>query len=246
MPFEPWKEETPDAVQEQEAPPPEPVAEAAPEPAPAAETPAPRAEAAPIEKRTDDAVPLAKALEWRNQWRDTERKLQEAMERLKALEKPPEPQVQVPRYEDDPVEHLRVKTEMQEAEVRALREQRLQEDAQRQALAARQQFVGWYQNQAGEFAKQQADFNDAYKHAVGAMQAILSRATDDPHQVAGALEAWEAGVVRRAAAEGRNPAADIYEAAKALNPHFFRVRAALTRVAQLIEAETGSMISTAA
>jgi hypothetical protein len=40
--------------------------------------------------------------------------------------------------------------------------------------------------------------------------------------------------------------APIYEAAKALNPHFFRVRAALTRVARLIEAETGSMISTAA
>lgn len=40
--------------------------------------------------------------------------------------------------------------------------------------------------------------------------------------------------------------APLYEAAKALNPHFFRVRAALTRVAQLIEAETGSMISTAA
>ena len=40
--------------------------------------------------------------------------------------------------------------------------------------------------------------------------------------------------------------APLYDAAKALNPHFFRVRAALTRVARLIEAETGSMISTAA
>lgn len=40
--------------------------------------------------------------------------------------------------------------------------------------------------------------------------------------------------------------APLHEAARALNPHFFRVRAALTRVARLIEEETGSMISTAA
>lgn len=39
--------------------------------------------------------------------------------------------------------------------------------------------------------------------------------------------------------------APLHDAAKALNPHFFRVRAALIRVARLIEAEAGSMISTA-
>ena len=35
------------------------------------------------------------------------------------------------------------------------------------------------------------------------------------------------------------------DACKALNPHFFRVRAALQKVARAIEAETASMISTA-
>lgn len=36
------------------------------------------------------------------------------------------------------------------------------------------------------------------------------------------------------------------DACRALNPHFFRVRAALARVAHLIETEAGSMISTEA
>ena len=37
----------------------------------------------------------------------------------------------------------------------------------------------------------------------------------------------------------------LHDACKALNPHFFRVRAALQKVARAIEAETASMISTA-
>ena len=37
----------------------------------------------------------------------------------------------------------------------------------------------------------------------------------------------------------------LHDACKALNPHFFRVRAALQKVARAIEAETASMISIA-
>lgn len=60
----------------------------------------------------------------------------------------------------------------------------------------------------------------------------LARMSDAPAE---ALEQFTAGEL-----------ATLHDAAKGLNPHFFRVRAALTRVAQLIEAEAGSMISTAA
>lgn len=221
MPFEPWKEETPDAVQQQEEAPPEPVApepepaapvpvaEAAPEPPPKAPEPA---EAKP--KPYNEHVPYERFREVLGRQREAEAKLHEAMERLKALEQPKAPEPKVPDYAEDPVEHLRIKQEMAERELATLRERQAAEEQARQVAMQRSQFVNWYQSQAEEFAKQTPDFRDGYQHLMGRMRELFAPAAADPGVIQSAVEQWEAAIVMRAAQEGRNPAQVAYELAQ--------------------------------
>jgi hypothetical protein len=198
----------------------EPV-EAAPEPE--QETVKPEiVQEAPVEPKADgqktvDLAALHAERRRRQEAEERNRKLEESLRELAARLAPPAPpSPRIPEYSEDPIEHLRAKTEMTEAQLADLVKQRQQDAQALQQRAQRDQFVGWYQKQAQEFAAQQADFGEAYKHTVTRMGDILRNASDNPREVAQALEAWETGVVRRAAAEGRNPAAAIYEVAQGL------------------------------
>jgi hypothetical protein len=212
--FEPWKEEA-----EPEAPAPEPVVEAAPEPAPTPEVKAeapPAAAPEPERKTYNESVPYDRFREVLGRQREAEAKYQEAMEKLKALEQPKAPEVKIPAYEEDPVEHLRIKTQLQEQQVAEVRERLAQDERFRQAESQRQQFLAWYTTQAEDYAKQQSDFRAAYDHAMGRMRELITPAAANPQAVAQTLEQWEAAVVSRAAQEGRNPAEAIYALAKTL------------------------------
>jgi len=201
---------------------PEPAEPQATEPEVAAAAPEPAQEAKSDQEEDKPVGKLAALMDERRKRQEAEARNQRLEEQLRELvsrlvpQAAPPPQPKIPEYSEDPIEHLRARSEMTEAQLAELRQQRQQEDQVRQQQAHRDQFVGWYQKQAQEFAAQQADFGEAYKHTVSRMGDILRNASDDPREVAQALEAWEAGVVRRAAAEGRNPAAAIYEVARGL------------------------------
>jgi DNA repair exonuclease SbcCD ATPase subunit len=82
--------------------------------------------------------------------------------------------------------------------------------------AAKQQFLASYQRLASDFAKEQADFADAYKHALGVRRTMYEDAGYAPEQVNLLLESEEAAIVERAMMNGENPAAKLYKIAQTL------------------------------
>jgi hypothetical protein len=82
--------------------------------------------------------------------------------------------------------------------------------------AAKQQFLASYQRLASDFAKEQVDFADAYKHALGVRRTMYEDAGYAPEQVNLLLESEEAAIVERAMMNGENPAAKLYKIAQTL------------------------------
>lgn len=79
---------------------------------------------------------------------------------------------------------------------------------------ARQQFVTTYAQKAQEFTKDNADFPEAYSHALNLRRSMYETAGYGPQQVAQLLESEEAAIVEKAMIDGENPAKRIYDIAK--------------------------------
>lgn len=128
-----------------------------------------------------------------------ERKLVAALkERMDALQQPPKPEI--PDFQTNPADHLKAGLEMTQQELAQLRQER-------QAQAAREQFLGRYRAAVSEVAAELPDFSEAYKHAVSQLQA-------DAALYGIPAEAIEAQIVTAAFDNGRNPARALYDFAK--------------------------------
>lgn len=82
--------------------------------------------------------------------------------------------------------------------------------------AAKQNFISSYQRAATDYAKEQTDFPDAYKHALGVRRSVYELAGYPEHQVNALLESEEAAIVERAFMSGENPAKKLYQIAQTL------------------------------
>jgi hypothetical protein len=82
--------------------------------------------------------------------------------------------------------------------------------------AAKSNFINAYQKAANDFAKEQADFPEAYQHALQIRRNVYEDAGYDANQVNALLESEEAAIVERAFLSGENPAAKLYKIAKTL------------------------------
>jgi len=107
--------------------------------------------------------------------------------------------------------------ELQAEEVPHVALQRVQQIEQAlNESAAKQQFIGKYQQAAAQFAQQQPDFAQAYNHALGVRRTMYETAGYAPEQVNALMESEEAAIVERAFLSGENPAAKLYKIAQTL------------------------------
>jgi hypothetical protein len=107
--------------------------------------------------------------------------------------------------------------EIQPEEAGQVALERLQQiEAHNANLAAKQNFVTTWRQKAAEFTQEQADFPDAYKHALEVRRGMYELAGFGADQVNVMLESEEAAIVERALLAGENPAKAFYSIAKKL------------------------------
>jgi hypothetical protein len=95
--------------------------------------------------------------------------------------------------------------------------ERLQQiEAQTHEVQAKAAFISDWQRTAQAFAKEQADFAEAYNHALGIRRGMYEAAGFSEADVNALLESEEASIVQRAKVEGKNPARVMYEIAQKL------------------------------
>lgn len=185
---------------------------------------APEAEAAPEEQQAEDRPPKMVTIDALHQERERRKELQQQVESTaqrtaqmeEAFRKLVEraQQQQEPSFDEDPINALRAENQKMSQRL-AQYDQRFQmSDAQQQALMQQQQFVQNYQHQAAEYAKTNADFQDAYQHLVNVRQAELQSIGYSPQEAAQMLIQEESMIVGKCFQDGANPAERMFELAK--------------------------------
>jgi hypothetical protein len=133
-------------------------------------------------------------------------------ERVSQLAQINAPQPQLP----DPNDPLAVHQHQIQEQGRVLQQlayARQQEAAQQQQYARTADLINWAKSEAQEFAKEQADFGEAYKHVAINRVNQLKAMGLSPDEVQNALARDELWVYEHARASGKNPGQIIYEMA---------------------------------
>jgi len=179
--------------------------EAAETAAPEASPEAPKPAVAPHPE--DSPIPPARLKAEADRRRSVEQENAELRRRLEALAKPPKPEPKVPEFSEDPLGNLHERARRAEAELETVRHQREQQDLV-QSLSTS------YRAAAGEFARENPDFGDAYQHLIKARIGELVAIGVPPAQATQQMEMEELGLVQMALARGANPAEMVYTLAK--------------------------------
>jgi hypothetical protein len=121
-----------------------------------------------------------------------------------------------PAFEEDAAGHLKAKTDLSEAELRALREK--VEGFEKQTAQEREeaQFRGAVQAATSAFMDATPDYGDAYKHVRGIRKAELMAYGADAATAEAQVSQWELGLARSALQLGKNPAEVLYKTAEVL------------------------------
>jgi hypothetical protein len=218
-------------TQGEKAPEPEKPAEAPAEtPEAAAPAPAPEAAAAPEEPKPDpreeERSNLKKAMEEeRSRRKEISEQLKLEAKRREELQakldnflreaedaRKPKP----PAFEEDAAGHLKAKTEMSEAELRALREK--VENFEKQSIQERQEgeFRNAVQAATSAFMDSTPDYADAYKHVRNVRKSELMAFGVDAATAEAQVSQWEIGLARSALQMNKNPAEILYKTAEVL------------------------------
>lgn len=121
----------------------------------------------------------------------------------------------LPKFEDDPIEYLRMKTEAYDHALRNMFQVEQQRQANEQQAGQMQQITQGIMTEVNKFAATVPDYGDAFKYLVDRRTAELATVgVKDPMQVGQYLEqaAWDMAVA--AIQNGINPGQAIYEMAK--------------------------------
>jgi hypothetical protein len=183
---------------------------AAPEPAAEQEAAPAPAQAEPEAKDEDERrVPLKALQEERQKRSEYERKLDEAMRRMAELEQRVPKQQEAPAEADpdpetDPIGALKRANEKLRAMEEATRQQ--QYEAHLNTVAY---------NAATQFSAQVPDYKDAYQYALKSRAMELAALGTPQNDIPGILKNEEMNLIARAVGNNLNPAAAIYEFAKA-------------------------------
>jgi hypothetical protein len=121
-----------------------------------------------------------------------------------------------PAYEEDAAGHLKAKTEMSEAELKALRERVESFEKQSAEEKQMQQFRTQVQSATSTFMQDKADYPEAYKHVRTIRKAELMALGVDQHVAEGEVDKWELQLAATAMRLGKNPAEVLYTQAVTL------------------------------
>lgn len=100
----------------------------------------------------------------RNKRKELQGQVQQMEERFRQLQErvltPPEPEVEIPQYEEDPGEHLRQRVERNEATTSQLLEQRQQQQMAEQQSREFNNWVGRFQKEEAGFSETHSDYSE--------------------------------------------------------------------------------------
>lgn len=189
------------------APEPAPMPEPAPVPAPVTPEPAP----APAHETPEAALQriLSREAAHREQLEQSLAKLQKQIEDV--TKPPPAPE---PDAVKDPLGAMMHKLQRITEEVESLKTGMAKQTEQEQQAERMNEFVRGLRQVRDEFARQQPDFMDAYKHLRQARADDLRDVGVSEADIQRALLQDEMAVAHNAVAQGKNPAAVIYNMAK--------------------------------
>jgi regulator of replication initiation timing len=172
---------------------------------------------AAAEPKPDRVVPLGALHEERARRKELQAKV-ERMEQTYAklterLNQPPQPQV--PAFEENPAEHLRLKQERLEQQLQQQSETVQQSETRRAQEAQLAQFDNAYQSAAMQYAKQTPEFTDAYQHLIASRHQAYEQMGVDPGEYVERLKHEERQIAHTAFTLGVNPGALLHNLATA-------------------------------
>jgi regulator of replication initiation timing len=172
---------------------------------------------AAAEPKPDRVVPLGALHEERARRKELQAKV-ERMEQTYAklterLNQPPQPQV--PAFEENPAEHLRLKQERLEQQLQQQSETVQQSETRRAQEAQLAQFDNAYQSAAMQYAKQTPEFTDAYQHLIASRHQAYEQMGVDPGEYVERLKHEERQIAHTAFTLGLNPGVLLHNLATA-------------------------------
>lgn len=129
-------------------------------------------------------------------------------------QQPQQPQEQPappPDPEEDPIGAIKWMND----QLKAQQDWRQQQEQERQTFQQREQIKQMYARNAQQFAQETPDFNDAYRHLLSSRANELKLQGYDDSAIGQVLEQEELGLAISSLQNGINPAARIYELARA-------------------------------
>ena len=199
------------------------MADDTPQAEPEVEPVAEQAEAAPeAAPKPSQHVPLAELLEERGRRKEAQARLEEMEARLANLQQqaqqyfaqqqaPPEPEV--PAYEADPLEHLRVQQERLNQTLQLTQRQMAEQEMARRQAAQWQQMRDGVQAAEQAFVAQRADYYDAVNFLRDQRTAQYKAAGVPEGHIHALLQRDAVTLAQTAASLGRSPAQFAYETA---------------------------------
>ena len=197
--------------------------------------------------KPDKTVPLAALHEERQRRKELQGKVSQMETRfnqlMERMNKPPEPQV--PAFEENPAEHLRLKQQALEQQIQQQTETVQQSEARRQQEAQLAQFDNAYRSQAMQYAQQAPDFSEAYQHLVASRHQVYEQAGVDPGEYAARLQHEERQIAQTAFTLGINPGVLLHNLATAAGwkPKAQKPQTNITALAKGVQAKSLSGVA---
>jgi hypothetical protein len=172
--------------------------------------------------KPDKTVPYGAMHEERERRKELARENQELRERTtklettfqKLMERVQQPQEQAPSYDEDPLGALKYENDKIKQHLQYQNQIEQERQQKQQFNQQEQQFVNAYRQAAGQFAKQNTDFADAYKHLVQSRYEEHLAAGYDDNTANRLIEEDEKAIAAKAFQDGVNPAERIYKLAQ--------------------------------
>jgi len=161
----------------------------------------------------------SKRLELKRQLREQQEQTQALKQQLDQLAShvraPAQPEVQIPDKDEDPMGYYAHQFENLERTVKQQQEHQKRVEEEQKRAQQMSQFVSAYQQQANEFAQEQADFSDAYRFLESSRMTEYTAAGYTAQEASRMLQEDEVALASRAWQDGVNPAERLYQMAVA-------------------------------
>jgi hypothetical protein len=165
----------------------------------------------PLQALQEERAEKKQLREELRQYREWQAQLAQRLQQMPASQPPqaPDPQTRPLDYINHVLGHMQSST----AE---LQQWRQRQESAAQQRAAVQQYASWATNQEQEFAKNEPEYHDAYRHAADARDKELQTlGYADPAIRANIVRMNTAEIINNAIQQGRNPAELVWEYARA-------------------------------